>query len=1157
MRITWRAVGLALSAFCATPVSAHADDFRVFYAEQVALKTSDATEFVADLPTHLSFIAYGRQFELDLEPNSRLLSKLPADIRASLSHYQPLRGRLTGLPGSWVRLTRNGSEWHGAIWDGLDLYIIAPARTIARALVNPLGAPTSAPVVFRFSDAVSGLGPRFCGTSYTSDADDNSSALTDYNALVAELRANAALLAVPQRQIEVATIGDFEFFTKYQSENPQGVLITTMNMVDGIFSEQVGVAILLPVVSVFNSTNDPFTTNIAQNLLDELGAYREATPEVRSRGLAHLITGRNLTGDTAGIAYLDALCEPFRGVSLTDDSFGNANTFLIAAHELGHNFGAPHDAEAGSPCAAVPPNFIMAPEVNGSDTFSQCSLEQMAPRIAAAACITRSNIGDAAIAIDPATIRGFTGDTVLFGVDISSIGTAPVRDVVVNIPDTIAILSATVSAGTCSIGNGGATCQLGTIDDGASRRVEVGVRSFDAVTTDIRASLTASNDRDTSNNNAQAPVIIDPAADMSISLSPTSISTLTGQTFALTATLPSAGPRAANDVSATVRLTGVGLSLVSATSDSGTCTTDFTSVTCSFGSVAPGATRRIDVQGRGTRADNFTVQSSVSSSNDGNRNNNFALASITMAASRDVTVQTSTPNIVVAIGQAFSFSATVRSAGPETVHGVTSFISVPSQIVIDAVSAEGGTCTVQPALACTLGDLPSGTSRRIDLQAHGTQLVGSSGGFSVQASDDEDFRNNSAQMQFTVKHASDIAMNGFESRGGGEGRIFIINTPVMSRGLGPASDVVVNATMPASFTIHEASLANGNCTITLNRATCMLNSLAGGSDAMLRLDVSGALIGSFSGTITASASNDAEPANNALNVSLQIIPFVDVGLILPTQPLAASVGELFTFPISVVTGPQPVANVVVRLSLQNVGRYTIESMSASFGSCTEFVALVECALGTLPDRTTATVNIGLRASTIGTDRMVASVNASNDMDSQNNNGSLDVVIANRGNAVVRVTSSSLIATVNQPFAYPTIVISADRTVDAVFVDISLPPATLIEDITSDGPCGAFADTMTCDLGTIAGGTSKQISPRLRVSQNGTFSSVITLRSLLDTDARDNTRTVSLTVNDTPQPPPSDGDGGGGGGGALGLISLVALLVPAAIRRERSRALRVH
>jgi hypothetical protein len=60
----------------------------------------------AGAPAILGFDAYGRRFELELESNDRLLRRLSATRRAELPPRDIYRGKLTGLPGSWVRLTR-------------------------------------------------------------------------------------------------------------------------------------------------------------------------------------------------------------------------------------------------------------------------------------------------------------------------------------------------------------------------------------------------------------------------------------------------------------------------------------------------------------------------------------------------------------------------------------------------------------------------------------------------------------------------------------------------------------------------------------------------------------------------------------------------------------------------------------------------------------------------------------------------------------------------------------------------------------------------------------------------------------------------------------------------------------------------------------------
>ena len=64
-------------------------------------------------PVNLSFDALGWSFDIQLEPNTRLL---PAESRAVLAGgVTPYRGQLTGKPGSWARIVIAGGMPRGLI----------------------------------------------------------------------------------------------------------------------------------------------------------------------------------------------------------------------------------------------------------------------------------------------------------------------------------------------------------------------------------------------------------------------------------------------------------------------------------------------------------------------------------------------------------------------------------------------------------------------------------------------------------------------------------------------------------------------------------------------------------------------------------------------------------------------------------------------------------------------------------------------------------------------------------------------------------------------------------------------------------------------------------------------------------------------------------
>src|SRR5690242_2161319 len=80
-----------------------APTFKVLYHERL-----DITPRVdINGQQHVSFDAYGRHFDIDLELNDNIARGVPADR----PDIQPYRGTVAGQAGSWVRLTRSRDGW--------------------------------------------------------------------------------------------------------------------------------------------------------------------------------------------------------------------------------------------------------------------------------------------------------------------------------------------------------------------------------------------------------------------------------------------------------------------------------------------------------------------------------------------------------------------------------------------------------------------------------------------------------------------------------------------------------------------------------------------------------------------------------------------------------------------------------------------------------------------------------------------------------------------------------------------------------------------------------------------------------------------------------------------------------------------------------------
>ena len=220
-----------------------------------------------------------------------------------------------------------------------------------------------------------------------------------------ELSEEAALLS-PGKQLDIGIVGDYEF-VRDGPWNAKERAIEAVNNVDAILVRSLGLYLNLTKLELFETDNDPFVTNEPRDLLLALETHKETTPDLRGRGLVHLLTRRDLaepagsTKNIVGIANIGSVCDVRKSVGLTQATYSSSLNALIMAHEIGHNLGAPHDGEAKSPCASTPTTFLMAASINGSDEYSACSVQQMQPVILGAACLVAPPTADVAIRRHP------------------------------------------------------------------------------------------------------------------------------------------------------------------------------------------------------------------------------------------------------------------------------------------------------------------------------------------------------------------------------------------------------------------------------------------------------------------------------------------------------------------------------------------------------------------------------------------------------------------------------------------------------------------------------------------------------------------------------------------------------------------------------------
>ncbi|MGH7787890.1 MAG: zinc-dependent metalloprotease family protein [Candidatus Binatia bacterium] len=382
----------------------------VHYYESVAMMSSGNGQTngapPADGATQLSFYTLGRQFDLMLEPSDIFAQGATVTwvddggkVEEPADSGEFFRGRVDGEADSWVRITMEGSGVSGIIRTAHEVYFLQPAERF-------FGAEAAGETLaYRLSDTDSEWHPDSCAassrtpvtarTSRSAKARAKARARRGLSSPVLAEAVAAASAGAMVRDAEIGLVGDYEYFTKYGAQSAVR-MAEVLNAVDGVYQSELGVQLRVLSIIIYQSPSDPFSATLDPSaLLYEFGAFRNAndnTPGQMLYGadLAHLFTGRDLNGYTIGIAFIGTLCNSSFGAGVSQDfSSALSSMLLLVAHEMGHNFGAPHDHQTGSACVNESDQFIMNPVLSpGLDQrFSPCSKNLIGNQLSGAMCL--------------------------------------------------------------------------------------------------------------------------------------------------------------------------------------------------------------------------------------------------------------------------------------------------------------------------------------------------------------------------------------------------------------------------------------------------------------------------------------------------------------------------------------------------------------------------------------------------------------------------------------------------------------------------------------------------------------------------------------------------------------------------------------------------
>lgn len=401
----------------ALPAIADSGDIAVISPVEISRSSAQLSGVDGDRDSFvLNVEIFGERYSLILEPaelvaSSARITEIEADgsereIASNAVHY---KGHVAGRPDSHVRISVAEGQYTGVISIDGDILVIEPSDLWGFARTN------SAHVGYRMSDVE--FDPDVAcaaelGASLRHRRRRRGGRRTALQSLQQLANQGAVLQAAGGGFLttEISVVGDFEYVAN--ANWPSGYTAASwmeavINSVAGIYESEVGVTFQITTNTTYASNNDPFTIspsgngcstgNYAGDILSEFGSTRSSGNypwRVSNSDVAHLFTGRPLCGqsnpdipNTIGIAWFNGICNGFTGTGVSEDYSTNLGSMTsLLAHELGHNFNAPHVSNC-SPhgnCCIMLPSIGCSPQ----DVFAGSTVTTITNYAAGRSCLS-------------------------------------------------------------------------------------------------------------------------------------------------------------------------------------------------------------------------------------------------------------------------------------------------------------------------------------------------------------------------------------------------------------------------------------------------------------------------------------------------------------------------------------------------------------------------------------------------------------------------------------------------------------------------------------------------------------------------------------------------------------------------------------------------
>ncbi|MBB2987761.1 DUF7507 domain-containing protein [Terracoccus luteus] len=729
------------------------------------------------------------------------------------------------------------------------------------------------------------------------------------------------------------------------------------------------------------------------------------------------------------------------------------------------------------------------------------------------------------------------GTTVTYTLTARNNGLSDAVDAVVTdtLPTAFQALTATTTAGSCTVTGNGISCAVGTLAPGATATVQVTARvdsGFSGGGALVNRAQVQSSTPDPTPANNTAAVTVTPTAavtDIQVAKETLTSPVVAGGPVAYRVTLTNAGPSVARTVTLTDALPST-FSGVTATTSLGTCTVAGTTVSCTVDPLPTGSSVVVTVNAVLSPTATGTVAntaSATSATTDPTPGNNAATVTDTVTTAADLDLDKGATPVPVVNGQDVTYTLRVRNLGPSTSRGVVLTDPVPAPLVFRSAAPSQGSCTQSGGtVTCLLGDVPLGATATVTVVAAVPPAGGANGVTNTArvtaSTTDPATVNNTASYRLSTGASANVVMSktaGPATATAGAPVTFTLT----ARNAGPsdAQGVTVTDQVPASVAISAVTTTTpgATCTTTGNAVSCTASTLTAGSS--LVVTVQGTLAattaaGTLTNTATATVSSPTDPTlgDNTATTSTPVQTRADV-VLAKTGPATVTAGGAVTWTLTARNdGPSTARDVLVQDAPPR--GFTFATGTGPGTTCEQqqdiAVPIIECALGTLApgESRTITLSGSIDADTVAGTALTNSATMSSstpDPNPANNTAAATTTTTTSADVSVSKSVAPDPLTAGAAATYTLLLGNAGpSTAQGVTVTDTLPAALRVTGaVVAGGTCAVAGQQVTCTVPQLAAGATAEALVQVVVAADTTA-------------AVTNTASVSSS---TPDPTPGD------------------------------------